>query len=138
MLLVMGKILLFLRVSSVFAPCFIRVCSLVTPYLLCISTIPRLAILLLCNQSLVFLLFVPLMKGGNTEQIVRHCAERIRLVATHSPLVMASIEPLFDIQKDKIFHLDLVRHDLFGTEVELQEPEFSLYGTADSWLRSDL
>jgi hypothetical protein len=59
------------------------------------------------------------------------------LVATHSPLVMASIEPLFDIQKDKIFHLNLVRHDLFGTEVELQEPEFSLYGTVDSWLRSD-
>ena len=60
------------------------------------------------------------------------------LVATHSPLVMASVEPLFDIQKDKIFHLNLKRHDLFGTEVELQEPEFSLYGTADSWLRSDI
>lgn len=59
------------------------------------------------------------------------------LVATHSPLVMASVEPLFDIKKDKIFHLDLARHDLLGTEVELQEPEFSLYGTVDSWLRSD-
>ncbi|MDM8532410.1 AAA family ATPase [Anaerolineales bacterium HSG25] len=60
------------------------------------------------------------------------------LVATHSPLVMASIEPLFDHQKDKVFHLDLVKHDLFGSRVELHEIEFSIRGTADSWLRSDL
>ncbi|MDM8526992.1 AAA family ATPase [Anaerolineales bacterium HSG24] len=60
------------------------------------------------------------------------------LVATHSPLVMASIEPLFDYQKDKVFHLDLVKHDLFGSRVELHEIEFSIRGTADSWLRSEL
>ncbi len=60
------------------------------------------------------------------------------LVATHSPLVMASSEPLFDVGKDKIFHLDLVRQNLFDAEVAVFESEFSLYGTADSWLRSDI
>ncbi len=60
------------------------------------------------------------------------------LIATHSPLVMASIEPGFDPKRDKIFHLDLVKHDLFGTEVELHEPEFVLYGSVDSWLKSDI
>jgi hypothetical protein len=39
------------------------------------------------------------------------------LIATHSPLLMSSIEPIFDNQKDKIFHLDLQ-----GTEVVLEEP----------------
>ena len=73
-------------------------------------------------------------------EVQRDLASELRvqlLVATHSPLVMASIEPLFDVQKDKIFHLNLERHDPFETEVELQEPEFSLYGSVDSWLRSD-
>ena len=28
--------------------------------------------------------------------------------------------------------------DLFGTEVNLREPEFILYGTADAWLKSDI
>jgi hypothetical protein len=60
------------------------------------------------------------------------------LIATHSPLVMASIEPGFDTKRDKIFRLDLVKHDLFGAEVELHEPEFVLYGTVDSWLRSNI
>ncbi len=55
------------------------------------------------------------------------------LIATHSPLLMSSIEPIFDDKKDKIFHLDL-----HGTEVVLEEPEFVIYGTVDSWLRSEI
>jgi len=60
------------------------------------------------------------------------------LAATHSPLVMASIEPFFDETRDKIFHLDLVRNNLLDAEVELKEPDFVRYGTVDSWLRSDI
>jgi len=60
------------------------------------------------------------------------------LVTTHSPLVMASIEPRFDAKKDKIFHLDLVKSGLFDGKVVLEEPGFIPYGRVDSWLRSDI
>ncbi len=60
------------------------------------------------------------------------------LIATHSPLVMASIEPFFDSEKDKIFHVDLVKSDLLGSEVRVESPDFIKYGTSDSWLRSDI
>jgi hypothetical protein len=64
---------------------------------------------------------------------------RVQLIlATHSPLVMASVEPFFDASKDKIFHIDLVRSDLFGTEVKVQNIDFVRYGTVDSWLRSEV
>ena len=60
------------------------------------------------------------------------------LVTTHSPLVMASIEPQFDVDRDKIFHLDLVQRGLFDGEVILEEPNFVRYGSANSWLRSEI
>jgi len=55
------------------------------------------------------------------------------IVATHSPLVVASSEPIFDPKKDKIFHLDLTR---FG-KVQFREMNFEVRGTVDSWLSSD-
>ena len=60
------------------------------------------------------------------------------LIATHSPLVMASIEPYFDRHQDKIFHIDLVRSRLSGAKVEVLNPDFVRYGTVDSWLRSEV
>lgn len=60
------------------------------------------------------------------------------LVATHSPLVMASIEPVFDNETDKIFHLNLIKQDLFAAEVTAEAVDFVLYGSVDSWLRSEL
>jgi energy-coupling factor transporter ATP-binding protein EcfA2 len=60
------------------------------------------------------------------------------LIATHSPLLMSSIEPIFDCNQDKIFHFDLLKYDSHGAEVVLQEPEFVIYGTVDSWLRSEI
>ena len=60
------------------------------------------------------------------------------LIATHSPLVTASIEPYFDNAHDKIFHLDFVRRTVFEGEVEVQEHDFVKWGTVDSWLRSDV
>jgi hypothetical protein len=58
-------------------------------------------------------------------------------ITTHSPLVMASMEPSFDFKRDKTFHLDLVQSDLFSGEVILEERDFERYGRVDSWLMSD-
>lgn len=60
------------------------------------------------------------------------------LVATHSPLVMASAEPVFDTDTDKIFNLDLVDQNFFQQKVILKEVPFVRYGVVDSWLTSDV
>jgi hypothetical protein len=60
------------------------------------------------------------------------------LIATHSPLVVASMEPTFDASVDKLFHLDLSRQDLFEAQVILQEKPFVRYGRVDNWLISDI
>lgn len=56
------------------------------------------------------------------------------LVATHSPLVMASVEFAFDDSKDKLFHLDL---SVEG-EVAFNELRFVRYGSIDAWLTSEV
>jgi hypothetical protein len=55
------------------------------------------------------------------------------LIATHSPLVMASVEPRFDAKVDKLLHLDLSPN-----EVRLEELPFIRRGPIDSWLISDV
>ncbi|TAE56906.1 MAG: ATP-binding protein [Nostocales cyanobacterium] len=60
------------------------------------------------------------------------------MVATHSPLVMASVEPKFDDRIDKLFKLDLVKSGLHGNEVEIEELPFIRQGVVDSWLKSDV
>jgi hypothetical protein len=56
------------------------------------------------------------------------------LVATHSPLVMASIESQFKDEVDKLFHLDLEPNG----QVSLKELQFVRYGAIDSWLTSEV
>lgn len=56
------------------------------------------------------------------------------IIATHSPLVMASVEPIFDRDIDKLFHLDLSKQG----EVTFKEVRFIAYGGIDSWLTSDI
>jgi AAA ATPase domain len=56
------------------------------------------------------------------------------LVATHSPLVMASAEPVFDPDRDKLFHLDMGENG----RVTFKELRFALQGSSDSWLQSDV
>jgi hypothetical protein len=62
------------------------------------------------------------------------------LITTHSPLVLASIEPRFGAS-DKIFHLDLTKltkkDEMRGTVI-INSPEFVRYGSADSWLMSEI
>ena len=62
------------------------------------------------------------------------------LITTHSPLVMASMESRFDTEKDKIFHLDLIRHGSTDGEVTLvlEELDFVRRGPVDSWLMSEV
>ncbi|MEY4561207.1 MAG: hypothetical protein RLZZ618_484 [Pseudomonadota bacterium] len=54
------------------------------------------------------------------------------ITATHSPLVMASVEPLFDASKDAWFDLDLERK-----KVVLRKRDFEKHGSAAGWLISE-
>ncbi|MFL5345615.1 MAG: AAA family ATPase [Hyalangium sp.] len=54
------------------------------------------------------------------------------IAATHSPLVLASVEPLFDVEKDAWFDLDLE-----GGQVELRKREYVRLGEVGNWLVSD-
>jgi len=56
------------------------------------------------------------------------------IVATHSPLILASLESTFSDEIDKLFHLFL--HD--SSHVQLQEIKFIKYGSVDAWLMSDV
>jgi predicted ATPase len=53
------------------------------------------------------------------------------IATTHSPLVLASTEPAFDVEKDAIWELDLVKD-----QVELKEFPFSRLGDVNQWLTS--
>lgn len=55
------------------------------------------------------------------------------IVATHSPLVMASSEPIFDEEQDQVFHLGLTK----SGKVEFTPLKFQIRGNVDSWLSSD-
>lgn len=55
------------------------------------------------------------------------------LVATHSPLVLASLEPIFDEEQDALWKLDLVD----GT-VRIEKDGWHKRGDANRWLESDV
>lgn len=53
-------------------------------------------------------------------------------IASHSPLVLASAEPIWDINTDKLFHLNM---DNTG-RVSFEEVGFEIRGSVNSWLES--
>lgn len=53
------------------------------------------------------------------------------LAATHSPLVLASVEPMFDVQRDCIWDFDLV-----GNQVQAKRYPFERKGDVNAWLAS--
>jgi predicted ATPase len=61
-------------------------------------------------------------------------AEVQLMAATHSPLVLASAEPLFDPSRDAWFDLDLNRT---SGVVELRRRPFVAHGDASNWLASE-
>ena len=54
------------------------------------------------------------------------------ITATHSPLVLASVEPAFDEEQDGLFLLDIE-----GQEVSLTQQDWSKQGDVANWLVSD-
>lgn len=56
------------------------------------------------------------------------------IAATHSPLVMASVEPFFDPEQDAWFDLDLNQQT---GQVELTKRPWYRHGDADAWLKSE-
>jgi len=54
------------------------------------------------------------------------------IAATHSPLVLASVEPQFDIERDKLFILDLI-----DGAVSLRDEPWAKQGDVINWLVSD-
>lgn len=58
------------------------------------------------------------------------------IAATHSPLVMASVEPIFDAEEDAWFDLDFEAAGKQQTVV-LQQRPFVRHGEAGNWLTSD-
>ena len=54
-------------------------------------------------------------------------------VTTHAPMVLASIEPGFDDERDRLFHFDVE-----GGKVELNEIPWCKQGDAGNWLTSPI
>jgi len=54
------------------------------------------------------------------------------LIATHSPLVMASAEPIFNEETDALVHLDMATTG----EVYLRDVDFIRFGDVSNWLTS--
>ncbi len=59
------------------------------------------------------------------------------IATTHSPLVLASVEPFFDSERDAWFDLDIVRGEKNKDQVELSRREFVRRGDACNWLTSE-
>jgi hypothetical protein len=54
------------------------------------------------------------------------------LVATHSPLVAASVEPIFDTEQDDLLHLQVGEHG-----ISIAQGQWASQGDATSWLVSE-
>jgi hypothetical protein len=62
----------------------------------------------------------------------KHGSKVQLITATHSPLVLASAEPLFDVEKDKLFLLDIEKR-----VVTLREMPWAMQGDVINWLVSE-
>jgi hypothetical protein len=58
------------------------------------------------------------------------------IMTTHSPLVLTSLQPLYDEETDAVFHLNLANKSDISSKVILEKPDF-VFGSVESWLRSD-
>ncbi|MBF0399386.1 MAG: AAA family ATPase [Magnetococcales bacterium] len=58
------------------------------------------------------------------------------IVSTHSPLILASMEPLFDPDRDKWFDIDLIPGNHHNPLVQLTDQPFTRRGDASNWLTS--
>jgi len=56
------------------------------------------------------------------------------IVATHSPMILASMEARFSDSADKLFHL----YPKNGSDIQMDEVSYDKHGTVDAWLTSDV
>ncbi len=77
--------------------------------------------------------FLPsLIKVAQT-LLLKDNADSIQIIATtHAPLVLGSVETLWDNEKDQLFDFDLE-----DGRVELEAIDFEKHGSAEHWLSSD-
>ncbi len=68
--------------------------------------------------------------------VLHQSAKTQIIAATHSPLVLASAEPIFDPDQDAWFDLDFSRNDQAG-RVELRNRDFVRRGDVSNWLTSE-
>lgn len=57
------------------------------------------------------------------------------MISTHSPLVIASAEGVYEEEKDALFHFDALEN---GLKVRVEKKPWTLRGEADAWLLSDV
>lgn len=57
------------------------------------------------------------------------------IIATHSPLIMASSEPIFDVDTDKLFQIKLAADT---SDAIVTEESFIKYGQVNAWLTSPI
>lgn len=71
-------------------------------------------------------------------EVQKHLASELEvqfIVATHSPLIMASSEPIFDISIDKLFQIKLSTET---ADAVLCEEDYIKYGPVNTWLTSPI
>jgi predicted ATP-binding protein involved in virulence len=69
----------------------------------------------------------------NTSQEIASEVQIQTIVVTHSPLILASAEPIFDQEQDKLFHLYLEKDS-----VNVDNTSFFKRGSIDHWLTSEV
>lgn len=71
-------------------------------------------------------------------EVQKHLATELEvqfIIATHSPLIMASSEAVFDVTTDKLFQIKLSAEN---ANAELSEENYIKYGQINTWLTSPI
>ncbi len=71
-------------------------------------------------------------------EVQKHLASELEvqfIIATHSPLIMASSESIFDVNTDKLFQIKLSAENADAT---LSEESYIKYGQVNTWLTSPI
>lgn len=71
-------------------------------------------------------------------EVQKHLATELEvqfIIATHSPLIMASSEAVFDVTADKLFQIKLSAEN---ANAELSEENYIKYGQINTWLTSPI
>lgn len=78
-------------------------------------------------------LFLPALHEAVRQLPIGQELESIQIIATtHSPLVMGSVEELWDNEQDRLFDFDLIEQ-----KVEFAQIPFAKLGSAEHWLESN-